>query len=85
MPNIGGALFGNLGITESLFEDYQLGFRNNLKKSESDFIKKWQLKVAIEKVAGKYSVFGLEYGINGGAGALGDDDNYLSSRTSDVK
>lgn len=82
--NLGGALFGNLGVQASLFEDYQMGFRNNMKKVESDWIKMWQSKTPEKKVAGKYSVFALEFGLSGGAGAIGDDDNYNGTRTGDV-
>lgn len=81
---IGGLLYDS-EIGKSLYEDYQPGFRNQLKNTAHYWYKNFKGKSAMERVDGKYAIFALEYGINGGAGAIGDEDDYKMPRTSDVE
>lgn len=74
-----GTNFGNQQVQNALYEFYLPEFRSNIKNPDAHYFMNTIDTAGYEEmVAGKYAVYGLDYGIQGGAGAIADAGNYKS-------
>jgi hypothetical protein len=74
------ARFNLQDVQDSLYEFYLPTFRHNMKNDSHYFMNALNTG-GYEKIDGKYAVYGLQKGIQGGVGALADGANYKTAST----
>jgi|GEM_PF-3386518 len=75
-----GAKFNLQDIQNSLYEFYLPTFRENTNNDSHYFLNELK-SVGYNKISGKFAVYGLRKGKQGGAGAIADGANYKSPST----
>ena len=75
-----GAQFSLQAIQNSLYEDYMPTFRYNINNNTHYFLYEISTKGYTE-ISGKYAVYGLVKGTQGGSGAIADGADYKKPRT----
>jgi hypothetical protein len=83
MPNT-GARFNATEIQNSLFEFYLPSFRQNIKDPDKHYFMNQMEQNNYQSMSGKYAVYGLKKGVQGGAGSISDIADYKNPSTAGV-
>jgi len=76
-----GARFNATSIQNALYEFYLPGFRMNIKDPEKHYFMNALEGLGYTSISGKYAVYGLQKGVQGGAGAISDTGDYKDPDT----